>query len=142
MQRCGKVNNTMIWWPRKTNETNRFKVKTWRGFNLTILKVNQIHYQRIKVFTIKFNSKSIATSSSNLRANSDHMQTPNSQTPSLLGFTPTKAALLVTLRSHSKVSDHLHLLILYVATSTTLDLEILQGILPIEDFREVWVQKP
>ena len=70
------------------------------------------------------------------------MQTPNSQTPSLLGFTPTKATLLVTSRSHSKVSDHLHLLILYVVTSTTRDLEILQGILPIEDFREVWVQKP
>ena len=27
MQRCGKVNNTTIWWPRKTDETNRFKVK-------------------------------------------------------------------------------------------------------------------
>ena len=29
----------------------RFKVKTWEGFNLTILKVNQIHYKIIKVFT-------------------------------------------------------------------------------------------
>ena len=45
---------------------NRFKVKTWRGFNLAILKVNQIHYKRIEVFTIIFNPKSIATSSSNL----------------------------------------------------------------------------
>ena len=51
MQRCEKANNTTIWWPRKTNETNRFKVKTWGGFNLTILKVNQIHYKRIEVFT-------------------------------------------------------------------------------------------
>ena len=29
----------------------RFMVKTWGGFDLTILKVNQIHYKRIKVFT-------------------------------------------------------------------------------------------
>ena len=27
--------------PRKTNETNYLRVKTWRGFNLTILKVNK-----------------------------------------------------------------------------------------------------
>ena len=66
MQRCGKVNNTTIWWPRKTNETNYFKVKTWRWFNLTILKVKQIHYKRIEVFTIRFNPKSIAISCSNL----------------------------------------------------------------------------
>ena len=56
----------MIWWPRKTNETNCFKVKTWKGFNLAILKVKQIHYKRIEFFTIRFNPKSIATSSSNL----------------------------------------------------------------------------
>ena len=56
----------MIWWPKKTNEMNHFKAKTWRGFNLTILKVKQIHYKRIEVFTIRFNPKSIATSSSNL----------------------------------------------------------------------------
>jgi len=36
----------------------------------------------------------------------NHMQAPNSQTSSLLGFTATQAALLVTLRFHSKVSDH------------------------------------
>ena len=35
----------------------------------------------------------------------NHMQTPNPQTPSLLGFTAIQAALLLTLRSHSKVSD-------------------------------------
>ena len=51
MQRCGKVNNTTIWWPKKTNETNRFKVKTWRGFDIVILKINQIYYKRIEVFT-------------------------------------------------------------------------------------------
>ena len=66
MQNNGKVNNTTIWWLKKIDETNRFKVKTWRGFNLAILKVKQIHYKRIEVFTIRFNSKSIATSSSNL----------------------------------------------------------------------------
>jgi len=66
MQNSRKVNNTTIWWLRKTNETNYFKVKTWGGFNLTILKVKQIHYKRIEVFTIIFNSKSIATFNSNL----------------------------------------------------------------------------
>ena len=70
------------------------------------------------------------------------MQALNPQTLSLLGLTVTQAPMLVTLRSHSKVSNHLQLLILYAATSTTPNLEILQGILPIEDFREVWVQKP
>ena len=56
----------MIWWPKKTNETNYFKVKTWRGFNLAFLKIKQIHYKRIEFFTIRFNPKSIATSNSNL----------------------------------------------------------------------------
>ena len=41
---------------------NCFKVKTWREFDLTILKVKQIHYKRIEVFIIKFNPKSIITS--------------------------------------------------------------------------------
>ena len=45
---------------------NRLKVKTQEGFDLAILKVKQIHYKRIEVFTIKFNPKSIAISSSNL----------------------------------------------------------------------------
>ena len=45
---------------------DRFKVKTCGGFNLAILKVKQIHYKRIEVFIIRFNPKSIATSSSNL----------------------------------------------------------------------------
>ena len=56
----------MKWWLRKTNETNHFKVKTWGGFDLTIFKVKQIDYKRIEIFTIKFNLKSIVTSSSNL----------------------------------------------------------------------------
>ena len=51
---------------QKTDKTNRFKVKTWREFDIAILKVNQIHYKRIEVFTIRFNPKSIATSCSNL----------------------------------------------------------------------------
>ena len=66
MHSSGKVNNIPIWWPKKTEETNCFKVKTWGGFNLPILKVEQIHYKRFEVFTIRFNPKSIATSSSNL----------------------------------------------------------------------------
>ena len=45
---------------------NCFKVKTLGGFDLTILKVKQIYYKRIEVFTIRFNPKFIATSCSNL----------------------------------------------------------------------------
>ena len=45
---------------------NRFKVKTWGEFDLAILKVKQIRYKRIEVFTIRFNPKSIAISCSNL----------------------------------------------------------------------------
>ena len=46
----------------------------------------------------------------------DHVQAPNPQTPSLLGFTATQAPILLTLRSHSNVSNHLQLLIFVVAT--------------------------
>ena len=51
---------------QKTDKMNRFKVKTRREFDIAILKVNQIHYKRIEVFTIRFNTKSIAISCSNL----------------------------------------------------------------------------
>ena len=44
------------------------------------------------------------------------MQAPNPRTPSLLGFTATQAPTLVTLRSHSKVSNHPQLLIFVAAT--------------------------
>ena len=36
-----KINNTHIWSSRKTNEMNWLKIKTWGGFDLTILKVNK-----------------------------------------------------------------------------------------------------
>ena len=42
------------------------KKKIWEGFYLTILKVNKSTKNRIEVFTIKFNPKSIAIFSSNL----------------------------------------------------------------------------
>ena len=81
-----------------------FQGKTWREFDLTILKVNQIHYKRIEVFTKDLTLNLI------LRLVvtywHDHMQASNPRTLSLLGFTATQAALLLTLRSHSKVSDH------------------------------------
>ena len=110
MQRCGKVNNTMIWWPRKINETKRFKVKTWGGFDLIILKVNRIHYKRIEVFT-----KDLTLNLMLLPVViywHDHVQTLNPQALSLLRLIAVQASLFVTLRSHSKVSNHLHLLIL------------------------------
>ena len=46
----------------------------------------------------------------------DHVQTLNPQTPSLLGFAASQASMLMTLRSHSKVSNHPQLLI-FVATT-------------------------
>ena len=114
MHSSGNVNNTTIWWSRKTNETDRFKVKTWGGFNLAILKVKQIHYKRIKVFTIRFNPKSITTSSSNLLT---RLRVSFESTDSFSSWIcNTQALMLVTLRSHSKVSDQLQLLI-FVATT-------------------------
>ena len=110
MQRCGKVNNTMIWWPRKIDETKRFKVKTWGGFDLIILKVNRIHYKRIEVFT-----KDLTLNLMLLPVViywHDHVQTLNPRALSLLRLIAVQASLFVTLRSHSKVSNHLHLLIL------------------------------
>ena len=44
----GKVNNTQIWSSRKMNETNRFKVKTQGGFDLTTLKVNKSTDRELK----------------------------------------------------------------------------------------------
>ena len=84
---------------------NRLKVKTWGGFDLEILKVKQIHYKRIEVFTIRFNPKSIAISCSNLLTR-PHASFESIDSSSLLGFTSIQAALLVTLRSHLKVLDH------------------------------------
>ena len=66
MQNSEKVNNITMWWPRKTDEMNCFKVKIWSGSDLAILKVKQTYYKRIEIFTIRFNPKSIATFSNNL----------------------------------------------------------------------------
>ena len=52
----------MIWLPRKTNETNRFKVKTWEGFDLTIFTINKSIMIECK-FTNDLTPKSNATSS-------------------------------------------------------------------------------
>ena len=85
MQRCGKVYNTTIWLPRKTNKTKHFKVKTWRGFDLAILKENQIHYKRIEVFTKDLSLNLLLPLV--VTYWHDHMKVPNLWTPSLLRFT-------------------------------------------------------
>ena len=46
MQRCEKVKTSRYDDPRKL-----IQGKNLGGFDLTILKVNQIHYKRIEVFT-------------------------------------------------------------------------------------------
>ena len=49
------------WWPKKTNESNHFKVKIWGGFNLTILEVNKSIMIKWKII-IDLNPKSKVTS--------------------------------------------------------------------------------
>ena len=67
----------------------RFKVKTWGEFDLTILKVNQIHYKRIEVFTkdltLNLMLPHIVT------YYHDHVQVSNLWTRSLLGLTAIQA---------------------------------------------------
>ena len=89
MHNSRKVKSTQIWSPRKTNETNCLKVKTWEWFDLTILKIKQIHYKRIEVFT------------KDLTLNlflppvviywHDHEQAPNSRIPPLLDLQNTNS---------------------------------------------------
>ena len=83
---------------------NRFKVKTWRWLDLTIFKVNKSTIRELKFLqsdlTLNLLQPHVVTYWH------DHMQVPNTQTPSFLGFTPTQTALLVTLRSYSKVQQH------------------------------------
>ena len=68
---------------------NCFKVKTWIGFDLVILKVKQIHYKRIEVFTkdltLNLMLPHVVTYSH------DHVQALNPRTPSLLGLTTMQA---------------------------------------------------
>ena len=98
---CGKINKTMIWLLRKTNETNHFKVKTWGGFNLTILKVNESTMIEWKItIDLTLNLKLPQVELTNTTTcRSDYMDS------SILDLLNTNS-LFMTLRSHSKVSDH------------------------------------
>ena len=79
------------------------------------------------------------------------MQAPNSQTPSLLGICNTSTHTCDKKNTNSPVYDskttlesldHQHLWWLEkAATSTTPDLEILQGITLVEDMRELFGYK-
>ena len=140
MHSSEKVSNTTIWWSRKTNETNSFKVKTWGGFDLVILKVKQIHYKRIEVFTIRFNPKSIATSSSNLltRPHASFESTNSFSSWTYCNTSTHSCNFEIPLKGFRSPS----IFDLVVVTSTLPDLEFLQEILLVEDFRELWVQKP
>ena len=119
---------------------NHFKVKTWGGFNLVIPEVKKIHSKRIEVFTIRLSPKSIATSNSNLLTRPHtSFEFTNPFSSWIYSNTSTHACdfeiPLKGFRSPSVVD-------LITTTTTTLALEILQGILSVEDFREFWVQKP
>ena len=50
-----KEHNNMI------TQENQASKKTWRGFNLTILKVKQINYERIEVYIIATSTTKITT---------------------------------------------------------------------------------
>ena len=50
IMQCEKLKETTIWLPKKTNETNSFKVKNQWEFNLTYPQGKQIHYDRMEVF--------------------------------------------------------------------------------------------
>ena len=70
------------------------------------------------------------------------MQAPNPQTPSPLGLYTNTSSPACDFETPLKGFESPYTLILYAATSTTLDLEILQGITPVEDFRELLGTKP
>ena len=67
----------------------RFKVKTWGEFDLVILKVNQIHYKRIEVFTKDLTLNLMLPYV--VTYWHDYVQVSNPRTPSLPGFTATQA---------------------------------------------------
>ena len=69
------------------------------------------------------------------------MQAPNPRTPSLLGLCNTSIHTC-DFETPLKGFGSPYMLILYATTSTTPDLEILQGITPVEDFRELLGTKP
>ena len=73
----------------KTNETNCLKVKTWGDFDLTILKVKEIHYKRIEVFT-KYLTLNLLLPPVVTYCH-DHVQVLNPWTPSLLDLQNTNS---------------------------------------------------
>ena len=86
---CGKINKTTIWLPKEINEKNHFKVKTLGGFDLTILKIKQIHYKRIEVFTKDLTLNLLLASV--VTYWHDHMQVSNPRIPSLLDLQSTNS---------------------------------------------------
>ena len=69
------------------------------------------------------------------------MQAPNPQTCSLLGLYTNTSSPACDFETPLKGFESSYTLILYAATSTTLDLEILQGITLVEDMRELFRYK-
>ena len=80
---------------------NHFKVKTWEGFDLVILKVKQIHWGESKFLQLDLTLNLLLPPI--VTYWHKHVQVLSPQTPFLVGLTTTQAPTLVTLRSHSKV---------------------------------------
>ena len=130
---------TVIWWPRKTNETNRFKVKTWRGFNLAILKENNFTIIEWKIaLDLEFKSNVYIY----IRL-LPHVKLINM---TMCSSDSTDSSILDLLNTNSRAYDfkillkgfRLPLVVDVVATtSTVMDLEFFQRILPVEDLREL-----
>ena len=130
----------MIWWPRKTNETNHFKVKTWGEFGLTILKVKKIHYKRIEIFTIRFNPKSIAILCSNL------LTRPRANSESTNSFSPWTYCNISTYTCDFEIPLKVfRLSSIMICSSNFYNIgswDSTRNIVCVEDCREVWVQNP
>ena len=70
------------------------------------------------------------------------MIAPSPRTTSFLGLSNNTSSLACDFETPLKGFGFPYTLILYAATSTTSDLEIFQGITPVEDFRELLGTKP
>ena len=70
------------------------------------------------------------------------MIAPSLWTTSFLGLCNKTSSLACYFETPLKGFESPYTLILYAATSTTLDLEILQGITPAEDMKEFLGTKP
>ena len=123
----------VVWKTRKTND--RFKVKNWGGFDLIYLQGKQIHYDRMKVFTIDVTLNLLLPLVVLTHTTMCNVKSMDSSILNLLHTNTHVCDFEIPLKGFRSPSTF----DLVAATSTTPNLEFLQGILPVEDFKEFWV---